>query len=146
MPVHPLPNQNKTRRGLLRSVGVLSACATAGRLSRLEGPETQIAEVVLVNLNDKTHSRTTHRAVRRRSPPNDGDGAGRRSSTSPDIRRRCSNRAGRIHRRRIVEWKHRRNQSNVSELKSGRLLSVTVQIGSDGAFREMPVDARSDRC
>lgn len=147
MPVHQLPNRNGTRRGLLRSVGVLGACATAGCLSRLEGPETQIAEVVLVNLNDETHTVELHiersgEEVLRTTETVPADGP-QPVLTSDDgvpteqaeytVVASLDGEADRISR-------------TFPDSRAGDCHAVTIQINSDGTFRGMPVNASSDRC
>ena len=147
MPVHSLPNRNGTRRDLLRSVGVLGACATAGCLSRLEGPETQIAEVVLVNLNDETHTVELHikrsgEEVLRTTETVPADGP-QPVLTSDDgvpteqaeytVVASLDGEADRISR-------------TFPDSRAGDCYAVTIQIDFDGTFRGMPVNARSDRC
>ena len=147
MLVHSIPNRNGTRRGLLRSVGVLGACATAGCLSRLEGPETQIAEVVLVNLNDEAHTVELHiersgEEVLRTTETVPADGP-QPVLTSDDgvpteqaeytVVASLDGEADRISR-------------TFPDSRAGDCYAVTIQIDSDGTFRGMPVNASSDQC
>ena len=147
MPVHQLPNQNGTRRGLLRSVGVLGACATAGCLSRLEGPETQIAEVVLVNLNDETHTVELHiersgEEVLRTTETVPADGP-QPVLTSDDG---VSTEQAEYTVVASLDGGTDKISRTFPDSRSGDCYAVTVQIDSDETFREMPVDARLDRC
>ena len=147
MPVHSSPSQNKTRRGLLRSVGVLGACATAGCLSRLEGPETQIAEIVLVNLNDETHTVELHiersgEEVLRTTETVPADG--------PQPVLTFDDSVSTEQDEYTVVASLNGSTDEISrtfpDSKAGGCHAVTVQIGSNGTFRGMPVDTNSDRC
>ena len=147
MSVYSVPDRNETRRNFLRSVSVLGACAAAGCLSRLESPETQIAEVVLVNLNDKTHTIELHiersdtRAFQTtETVPADGpqpvltsdDGVPTAQAEYTVV---ASLDGGTDEISRIFP-----------DSKAGGCYAVTVQIDLDGTFRGMPVDANSNRC
>ena len=147
MPVHPSPNQNKTRRGLLRLVGVLGACATAGCLSRLEDPETQIAEVVLVNLNDETHTVELH--IER-----SGEEVLRTTETVPaDGPQPVLTSDDGVPTEQAEYTVVASLDGGIDEIsrtfpdsRAGDCYAVTIQIDSDGTFRGMPVNAGSDRC
>ena len=143
MPVYSVPNRNETRRNLLRSVGVLGACATAGCLSRLEGPETQIAEVVLVNLNDETHTVELHiersgEEVLRTTETVPADGPQPVLTSDDGVPTEQAEYT-------VVasfKWRNRRNQPNVSGLQSGRLLRRNHP---DRLRRNVPGDAGERR-
>ena len=147
MPVYSLPNRNGTRRDLLRSVGVLGTCATAGCLSRFESPETQIAEVVLVNLNDEAHTVELHiersgEEVLRTTETVPADGP-QPVLTSDDgvpteqaeytVVASLDGGADKISR-------------TFPDSGAGDCHAVTIQIDFDGTFRGMPADTNSDRC
>ena len=147
MPVHQLPNQNGTRRGLLRSVGVLGACATAGCLSRLEDPETQIAEVVLVNLNDETHTVELHiersgEEVLRTTETVPADGP-QPVLTSDDGVPTEQDEYTVV---ASLDGGTDEISRTFPDSRAGDCYAVTIQIDSDGTFRGMPVNAGSDRC
>ena len=147
MPVYSVPNRNETRRNLLRSVGVLGACATAGCLSRLEGPETQIAEVVLVNLNDETHTVELHiersgEEVLRMTETVPADGP-QPVLTSDDG---VSTEQAEYTVVASLDGGADKISRTFPDPRAGDCYAVTIQIDSDGTFRGMPVDANSNRC
>ena len=147
MPVYSVPNRNGTRRDLLRSVGVLGACATAGCLSRLEGPETQIAEVVLVNLNDETHTVELHiersgEEVLRTTETVPADGP-QPVLTSDDG---VPTEQAEYTVVASLDGGTDEISRTFPDSRAGDCHAVTIQIDSDGTFRGMPVNARSDRC
>ena len=147
MLVHSLPDRNGTRRDLLRSVGVLGACATAGCLSRLEGPETQIAEVVLVNLNDETHTVELHiersgEEVLRTTETVPADGP-QPVLTSDDG---VPTEQAEYTVVASLDGGTDRISRTFPDSRAGDCHAVTIQIDFDGMFRGMPADTNSDRC
>ena len=113
----------------------------------MEGPETQIAEVVLVNLNDETHTVELH--IER-----SGEEVFRTTETVPADGPQpvlTSNDGVPTEQAEYtvvasLDGGTDKISRTFPDSRAGDCHAVTIQIDFDGTFRGMPVDAGSDRC